>query len=156
MAPLILFEDTRQQKGKHQNIAQYCDQNGILLIRTMLYVGDYQIAGRGGVSVDTKLGVSELAMNMYQEHDRFREECENAQRCGISLIVLVEEELPGGRLDDWRSPIGWDGLPMWKFDPEKLRKAMYRMQERYQVRFRFCSRQETGRRLVEYLTGVRT
>lgn len=159
---MVLYEDTRQQKGKHKNIMEHCRMNGIEIIRQALNVGDYMIAGpeyggiKGDICVDTKYGVPEIAMCMFQDHDRFREECERARRCGIQLIVLIEEHLPGGRLDNWRSPIGWDGLPMHRFKPDVLRKAMYTMQREYGVKFRFCDPEETGQQLIDYLTGVRT
>ena len=152
---MVLYEDTRQQIGKHENIRKYCEKNGIEIIRQSLNVGDYQIAGKGDISVDTKYGVPELAIDVFQDHDRFRDECLRAQRCGIQLIVLVEEQLPGGRLDNWRSPIGWDGLPMHKFNPETLRKVIITMQEKYGVKFRFCNPQSTGRILIDYLEGRR-
>ena len=154
---MVLYEDTRQQIGKHKNIRQYCEQHGIRIVRTKLPVGDYMIAGPGGggISVDTKMGVAEIAMCCFQEHERFRAECILARDCGIQLIVLIEETLPGGRLDRWRSPIGWDGLPMHKFNPETLRKAMITMQEEYGVKFRFCDGRSTGKQLIEYLEGKR-
>ena len=152
---MVLYEDTRQQIGKHNNIIRYCKNHGIEIIRQGLNVGDYQIAGKGDISVDTKYGVPELAMDCFQDHDRFRDECERAQRCGIQLIVLTEELLPGGRLDNWRSPIGWDGLPRHKFNPETLRKVLLTMQDKYGVKFRFCHPNSTGKQLIEYLTGRR-
>jgi len=153
---MVLYEDTRQQPGKHENIRKYCDRHGIEIIRQALNVGDYQIAGKGDISVDTKQGVPELASNCFQEHERFREECKRAQRCGIQLIILIEEVLPGGRLDHWRSPIGWDGLPMHRFKPDVLRKVLLTMQDEYGVKFRFCHPNSTGKQLIEYLTGERT
>ena len=153
---MVLFEDTRQQAGKHRNIHAYCEKHGIEIIRQALNVGDYQIAGKGDISVDTKMGVPELASNCFQEHERFRDECLRAQKCGIQLIVLVEEVLPGGRLDWWRSPIGWNGLPMHKFSPETLRKVLLTMQAEYGVKFRFCHPGSTGRQMIEYLEGRRT
>ena len=155
---MVLLEDTRNQIGKHKNIEAYCRQAGIEIIRTKLLVGDYMLAGSegGGISVDTKtLGVPELASNCFQEHVRFRAECETAQKCGIQLIVLVEESLPGGRLENWRSPMGRDGLPLYRFDPSVLRKVLITMQERYGVRFRFCDGRSTGKVLIEYLKGER-
>lgn len=147
---MVLYEDTRQQAGKHKNIHAYCRETGIRIIRQALNVGDYQIAGKGDISVDTKQGVLELAGNIFQEHDRFRAECLRAQECGIQLIILVEEALPGGRLDRWRPP-----RPV-RFDPAVLRKAMITMQREYSVKFRFCDGRSTGKQLVEYLKGERT
>ena len=135
---MVLYEDTRQQAGKHKNVHLYCQKAGIKIIRQALNVGDYQIAGKGDVSVDTKMGVLELAGNVFQEHERFRAECLRAQECGIQLIILVEELLPGGRLDLWRPPIG-----------------MITMQKEYGVKFRFCDGRSTGKQIIEYLEGVR-
>ena len=154
---MVLLEDTRNQPGKHKNIEQYCRQNEIEIVRTKLLVGDYMLTGpgSGGISVDTKQGVPELASNVFQEHERFRAECEMAQKCGIRLVILTEEVLPGGLLENWRSPRGNDGLPRHKFDPAKLKKAMLTMQDKYQVRFRFCDGRSTGRVLIEFLKGER-
>ena len=151
---MVLYEDSRQQAGKHRNVHAYCEREGIEIIRQALNVGDYQIAGKGDISVDTKQGVPELASNCFQEHTRFRDECERAQRCGIQLIVLTEEALPGGRLDQWRSPTR-NGKPKYKFDPAILRKVLITMQEKYGVKFRFCDARSTGKVLIEYLKGER-
>ena len=158
---MILLEDSRQQPGKHKNIAAYCKQQGIEIIRTKLLVGDYMLAGeegvgiKGDISCDTKSGVAEIAMDIFQQHDRFRRECETAQKCGIKLIVLIEEVLPQGRLDLWKPPLDRYGKPRCKFDPAILRKAMYTMQEKYEVRFRFCDGRSTGKIMLEYLKGER-
>jgi hypothetical protein len=156
---MVLLEDTRNQPGKHKNIHAYCQQQGIEIVRTKLLVGDYMLAGSegGGISVDTKtLGVPEIASNVFQSHDRFRRECETAQKCGIQLIVLIEEALPGGRLDNWVSPLDRSGKPRYKFDPAVLRKVLITMQEKYGVRFRFCDGRSTGKQLIEFLKGERT
>ena len=153
---MVLFEDVRNKPGKHKNIYQYCQKNGIEIIRQCLNVGDYMISNRGDIVCDTKQNVIELAGNVFQDHERFRAECERAQRCGIKLIVLVEEVLPDGGLVNWRSPTGKDGLPLVKFNPVVLRKAMITMQEKYNVRFRFCDGRSTGKELISYLKGEKT
>ena len=152
---MVLYEDTRQQVGKHKNVHLYCRQAGIKIIRQALNVGDYQIAGKGDISVDTKQSVIELAGNVFQEHERFRTECLRAQECEIQLIILIEEQLPGGRLDNWRSPVSLDGKPLTRFDPAVLRKAMITMQREYGVKFRFCDARSTGKQIIEYLKGER-
>ena len=157
MEPIIyaLQEDTRNQIGKHKNIHWYCEQQGIKIVRTKLLVGDYMLTGpgTGGTSVDTKMDVGELATCCFQEHERFRRELIRAQECGIQLIILTEEVLPGGRLDNWKSPLGRDGKPKHRFDPVILRKAMITMQEKYGVKFRFCDGRSTGKTLLAYLKG---
>ena len=152
---LTLFEDSRQQKGKHKNIEAYCRNNGIRLVRQALNVGDYQIAGKGDISVDTKMGIPELASNCFQEHERFRDECQRAKDFGIKLIILIEEVPPDGKLENWRTPMDRYGRPKYKFDPGRLAKVVQTMEERYQVRFRFCDGRSTGKLLIEYLKGER-
>jgi len=153
----VIFEDTRNQKGKHRNIEAYCQRNGIRIVRQGLNVGDYMLAGAGGggISVDTKQGVPELASNCFQEHIRFRGECQRAQELGIRLYVLTEENLPGGLLGNWQSPLGRDGKPRYLFDPVKLQKVTETMTERYGVQFRFCDGRSTGKVLMELLKGER-
>lgn len=157
MEPIIyaLIEDTRNQVGKHKNIHRYCEEHGIKIVRSKLLVGDYMLTGEGtgGISVDTKMDVGELAACCHTGHERFRNELIRAKECGIQLIVLTEEVLPEGRLDKWKSPIGRDGQPKYKFDPVALRKSLITMQERYGVKFRFCDGRSTGKVLLAYLKG---
>lgn len=153
---MVIFEDVRNKPGKHKNIEAYCKQAGIEIVRQCLNVGDYTISNKGDIAVDTKASVRELAMDAFQDHERFRRECERAQKLGIKLIVLTEEELPKGRLDYWRPPTGKDGFPVCRFDPAILRKVLYTMQDKYGVAFRFCDGRSTGKQLIEYLKGERT
>ena len=159
---MVLLEDTRNQPGKHKNIAAYCKQQGIEVIRTKLLVGDYMLSDpefggiKGDIACDTKYGVTEIASDIFHQHERFRNELMTAQKCGIKLIILIEEVLPGGRLENWVSPLDRNGKPRCKFDPVILKKAMLTMQDRYAVRFRFCDGRSTGKVLLEYLKGEKT
>lgn len=150
---IVLYEDTRNQKDKHKNIHAYCQQMGVEIIRQALNVGDYQIAGKGDISVDTKMGIPEIASNCFQEHERFRDECERALRCGIQLVVLIEEVPPDGDVSKWTSPLDRLGRPKYRFDPVTLSKVMATMTERYNVQFCFCDGRSTGKVLLEILKG---
>ena len=163
---MILIEDSRQQEGKHQNIEDYCKRNGITLIRKCLNVGDYMISEdgvnpSGSISVDTKTDCMELLKDvMSNDHRRFKAECVRAQEAGIKLIVLVEEELPYGRLDLWEVP-KWQnsnkwhmkGEPMSRIEPKVFRKALLTMTRKYGVEFRFCSKKQCPSRVIKYLKG---
>ena len=97
---------------------------------------------------------------MSNDHRRFRAECQRAKDLGIKLIVLTEEMPPFGRVDLWQVPI-WRtsskyhryGEPMTLVRPEALKKAMQTMAEKYGVKFRFCNRRETPRKVIKYLKG---
>lgn len=97
---------------------------------------------------------------MSSDHRRFRSECIRAQEQGIQLIVLVEEEVPFGRVELWEVP-RWKssdrfhriGDPMTRADPRTFRKILDTMTEKYGVRFRFCTRSKTPEAVIKYLKG---
>lgn len=159
---MILFEDSRQQVGRHKNIELYCKRHGIEIVRQKLEVGDYMLDPVDGkISVDTKENMLEISKNlMSNDHRRIRAECERAMAMGIQLIFLIEETVPYGEVDMWEVPI-WKtsgryhryGEPMTLVNPKALKKAMQTMEAKYGVKFRFCNRRETPRRLIKYLKG---
>ena len=159
---MILYEDSRQQQGKHKNIHLYCRRNGIEIVRQKLEVGDYMLhPTEGKISVDTKEDILEICKDvMSSDHRRFRAECIRAKAMGIQLIVLVEEEPPFGKLDlwevpRWKSSNQWHryGDPMTMADPKVLRKVLPTMTAKYGVIFRFCNRRQSPSRVIKYLTG---
>ena len=111
---------------------------------------------KGDIACDSKMGIPEIASNCFQEHERFRAECQRAQELGIRLIILIEEVPPGGEVRNWVSPLDRFGRPKYRFDAETLQKVMNTMTERYNVQFRFCDGRSTGKVLLEYLKGERT
>lgn len=157
---MILLEDTRQQAGQHKNVEAYCKRMGITIVRQCLDVGDYMLPD-GKVSVDTKADILELSHNvMSSDHRRFKSECLRASESGITLVVLIEEVPPFGRLDMWEVPRFRSsgryhryGDPMTLVDPVALRKACITMQEKYGVKFRFCTRRQSPARIIKYLKG---
>ena len=159
---MILYEDTRNQVGKHKNIEAYCKRNGIEIVRQCLSVGDYMLDPvNGKVSVDTKFSIMELSKDiMSRDHIRFRSELIRAQEQGIQLVVLIEEIPPYGKRDLWEVP-RWTssnqfhryGEPMTKVDPRALRKAMLTMWRKYGVEFEFCTRRQSPARVIKILKG---
>ena len=60
MNRILLLEDTRQQVKKHTAKHQWFLKNGISWTRETLNCGDYQLAGKSDVAVDTKKDIQEL------------------------------------------------------------------------------------------------
>ena len=52
---MVIVEDSRNQIGKHKNINAYLQSVGLRVIRRSLIVGDYVIANRQNISIDTKM-----------------------------------------------------------------------------------------------------
>lgn len=51
---MILFCDTRQQKGKHKLKEEYFESQEIEIIRTKLPYGDYATPENSKIAIDTK------------------------------------------------------------------------------------------------------
>lgn len=155
---LIIVQDSREQTSKHDHVLKYFENNGIKVVRSKLFVGDYTLLNNQSVCIDTKKDVLELFNNLTEDHVRFRNECIRAQENGIQLIVLIEEKLPRGGLAEWKSPV-WKytsdkhkkGEPKTRANPVTMRKVMMTMQKKYGVIFTFCDKSESGKKIVDIL-----
>lgn len=141
---MIVYEDSRNKKGKHNNIYRYCKDNNIEIQRKVLNVGDYMLP-QGTTAVDTKKDILELANDLYRDHKAFNKKYKKCFHDGIKLIVLVEEEIKD--LKD---------LSMWqsthtRINGRYLIEMIHTIQVSYGVRFVFCSPKKTAQTLFELL-----
>lgn len=146
---MILLEDTRNKVDKHRNVATYCDRNGVTLVRQKLDIGDYMFPD-GKIAVDTKENLNEVATNLMNRNDaaRFWREVRRAHDEGIKLIILVEH---GGQIKSIND------VPKWKnkygtVTGRRLIDEMIRLELSYGVRWVFCDKRVTGRRIIELLS----
>lgn len=148
---MILYEDTRQKKGRHDNIKKYCDKNNIDLVRVKLDVGDYMIDLNGKVSVDTKTNLAELSKNLMnaKDHSRFWKEVRRAREQKIKLFVLVEH---GGQIKSIEDVAKWTDKYSG-VSGRNLANEIYRVHIAYGVEFLFCDKRSTARRIIEILEG---
>lgn len=140
--------DTREQKNAH--VKAYFDRHGIPYIEKKLETGDYMIEG-GAVSIDRKRTLDELSTNLTNPQDkkRFMREVKRAREHGIQLVVLCEH---GGKIKCLQDVAGWQS----EYSPvtgRALLDRMYKLSVSYGVRFEFCSKRSTGKRIVEILEG---
>ena len=148
-----IIEDSRNQKGKHEEKHKRWAEQGVLLTRSKIVVGDYCLPP--AKSVDTKASMSEIAQNIgggREEHKRFIRELKLAQEIGTKLFILVEnedgiEDLEGVAL--WRNP-RTDYSPDCIQGP-RLAKAMHTIQERYGCIFMFCRPDEAADIITDLL-----
>ena len=140
-----LTVDSREKKNSH--ILSWFDNHGVEYEVKKLDVGDYMIDG-GVISVDTKRSIDELSTNMLNraDHARFWREVRRSKDTGIKLVILIESnkytDIPS--LIDWKSK--YSGV-----NGRSLIDAIYRAHISYGVKFVFCSKRSTGKRIVELL-----
>lgn len=161
---MVIIEDSRQQKNKHEHKAKYFESQGIKVLRSKLPFGDYMSNPSDGTTIDTKMDIYELAKDIDQDHVRFRNELIGARDYGYKLIILTENTNGVSTIQDLG---GWDEsiehFEMRKIKSKnpktrrisgvRLARACMTMQERYGATFMFCSPQECGQRIVELLQG---
>ena len=164
---MIILEDTRQQKKKHEIKHKWFSENGIDIKRCKLYVGDYTLPTNQSVCVDTKMDLLELTQDVAQQHERFRAELMRAKEAGIHIVILCEHGDDIKTLEDvyfWINPrtiptewVMQDGHPVKVAKSPngvtgpQLYKCLTTIRDRYDVEFVFCSKDETGARIVQIL-----
>lgn len=150
-----IIEDTRQQAGKHDTKHEQWLEADVELIRSKLAFGDYALPPV--VAVDTKASILELAMDIDQQHERFRRELIAAQEAGCLLVILTENGdgvTDLGTLAAWQNPRRFINERRGLRPPitgARLAKACATMEKKYGVRFDFCPPQDAAARVVEIL-----
>jgi ERCC4-type nuclease len=146
--------DSREKAHAIEKILAEFERQGVNHFVSKLYVADYMSLDNSRLAIDRKQNLSELYCNLCQGHKRFASELTRAQTAGIQLIILIEH---GGNIKtiedvkNWEnprlkvSPYAWDGLRMYK--------TMITVQGKYGVEWQFCSKMQTGKRIIEILSS---
>lgn len=161
--------DSREKARAIRKIIKEFEARGVKYYINKLYVGDYMSLDNPRLIIDRKQNLGELVGNICQQHERFRRELMRAQEAGIQLVILVEHGPEIKSMEDvyfWRNPrkheVRWRYVNGQKqryivspkaVDGEQLYKSMQTMMERYGVSFEFCLKNDTGRRIIEILSG---
>ena len=164
--------DTREHKSEWERIKKQFDSLGVQYFRSKMYVGDYQSLDNPRLVIDRKKDLNELCGNVCQQHDRFKAELIRAMQQNIKIVILVEHGEDVKSLEDvyfWENPRKHEVI--WKtvngkrvktvrsakaIDGMQLYKSLCTIRDRYNVDFEFCTKEETGKRIVEILGGGNT
>lgn len=104
--------------------------------------------------IDRKQNLSELCVNVCQQHKRFVAELSRANQYGIKLVIMCEH---GGAIKSMKDVAGWKN-PRLKVSPmavsgERLYKILTTIGKRYGVDFVFCDKRSTGKEIIRILSG---
>ena len=149
---MVIEVDTREKPKAIQTILKQFEAAGVQVIRSKLWVADYRLLDNPYLVIDRKQNLNELCNNVVQDHKRFRDELIRAQDVGIRVVVLVEH---GGGIKSIEDVPNWVN-PRLKVSPlavsgERLYKILKAMEYTYKVRFEFCDKRHTGKRILEIL-----
>ena len=145
---------SREHKWELARIQRQLTALGCKTIVSKLYVGDYQSLDNPRLVIDRKKDLLELCGNVRQQHERFQRELIKAQEAGIRLIILIEH---GGDIQSLEDVYFWDNPRLLQSPKATTGKGLYKslctIRNRYNVRFEFCTKQETGKKIMELLDG---
>lgn len=146
--------DSREKPRAIRNICYEFTRHGAQYFISKLPCGDYCSLDNARYCIDRKQNLNELVSNIGQQHRRFINELKRANELGIQLVFLVEHGKDIVTLEDVKS---WEN-PRLKDSPnaisgERLYKVLSTLEQRYNTRFYFCSKAQTGRRILELLGG---
>ncbi len=151
----MLIVDSREQwtqpRSRDEHIKRYLERHGIEYAIRKLDCGDYMMEENPLLTVDRKQSLEELSRNLMNRSDssRFWREVRRAHASGIQLVVLVESGpavLEINQVPKWRSKYS-------QVTGRRLIDEMIRLEMAYGVRWSFCSKTSTGKRIVEILEG---
>ena len=151
---MVIFYDSREKPRAIVRILAEFDRKRVKYFRMGMTFADYFNPLRPEVVIDRKQNLGEVASNVTVDRKRFVREIERCNASGCRMIVLVEHSNRIRRLED---VIGWKN-PRLKESPyavsgERLYKIMKAMEGYYGIRWEFCNKQSTGRRIIELLGG---
>ena len=160
--------DTREKQRAIRKIVKTFDDHGVKHFSSKLLVGDYMSLDNPRLIIDRKQSLQELCGNVCQQHERFKAELIRAREADIQLIILCEHGPDIKSVGDvyfWENPRKHKAI--WRtvngkrvktvisdkaVDGCQLYKSLCTIRDKYGVRFEFCTKEETGRRIVELLT----
>lgn len=141
--------DTRERKNAH--VLKWFTKNNIEYICQKLNVGDYALLDNQSVVVERKQNLGELSHNLMNREDRarFLREVRRAWEQRIKLVVLCEH---GGNVKNVADVANWHDKYSG-VSGRALMEQIYKLHIAYSVEFLFCSKKQTGRRILEILEG---
>lgn len=148
--------DSREKPKATELIKAAFDKAGVKWFVSKLPCGDYQSLDNAKFCIDRKQSLTEVCSNICQDHVRFRDELLRAQEYGIKLIFLVEHGNSIKSLSDvrhWVNPR--KTVSPYALDGPELYKRMVTIESKYNTRFYFCAKQDTGKRIIQLLTDNR-
>lgn len=149
---MVIQIDSREKAKAIKKIIAEFEKQEVNYYTSKLWAGDYMSLDNPRVIVDRKQNLSELCQNVCQDHDRFRKELVRAQENGIQLIILCEH---GKDIECLEDIIFWENPRLKKSPKATTGQTLYNilstLQRKYGVRFEFCTKEETGKRIIELL-----
>lgn len=154
--------DSREKAKAIKKILAEFEKQGIKYFVSKCYVGDYVSLDNSHLVIDRKQNLAEICTNLCQGHERLKNEMLRATEHNIKIIFLIEHSKDIKCLEDVRnwvnprlknSPYAWNGERLYRTMATIQNKRNDDNTYKYNIEFQFCSKNETGARIIELLRG---
>lgn len=157
---MIIQVDSREQGNIE--IIDYFKLIGQKYVVSKLYAGDYCNLNNPTILIDIKKDIEEVIMNLTKDHERFRNEIIRANEDMNCKLVILIREPSIKKLEDVKKykvkTFGkfykikeLRGKPRSQMNMETLYKIMFTMQSKYNIEWRFCSREDCAKYIIDIL-----
>lgn len=144
----MYYFDTLEKKNDH--IKKYFNKHEIPYMLQRLETADYWNDENPNVLIDRKRNLQELVQNLCSpDSSRFWNEVRRSYKEKKKFIVLVEH---GSAIKSLQDVSSWQSKYS-KLSGSRLQAEMYRLGIAYNIQFEFCSKQSTGKRIIELLSN---
>lgn len=164
---MIIQIDSREKARAIKKIVEEFERQNIRHPVSKLLVGDYMNYDNPRLIIDRKQNLTELCCNVCGDHERFRRELLLANENDIRLIFLVEHGHGITCLEDiiwWKNPRRfkryqdpdtgrWTSVETKAIEGEVLYKILKTQERKYNCRFLFCDKEDTGKEIIRILGG---
>lgn len=140
----VIIIDSREKK--FSNVKRYFDRNKIKYKIEKLDVGDYMSDKNDKLVVDRKASLDEIASNLCtKDNNRFYRELHRAMENKVKIIFLIEK-----KINSFKDVISWKSKYS-KINGSMVLDRMAKIELSYNVEFRFCHKNSTGKQIIEIL-----
>ena len=147
---MIIQIDSRE---KQKNIIDYFDSIGQKYIISKMISGDYQNVNSIETLIDLKQsngdGIAEICSNLTKttSHERLKKEVKRAFEIGCKEFIFLIVHPTITCIDEVHLWVNKHG----RVKPDILEKIMKTFESKYGVRFIFTSKQNAGKKIIEFL-----
>lgn len=149
-----IFTDSREKARAIEKILCEFQKQGIQHFSTKLFVGDYMCPNNPLTFIDRKQNIGEIAQNAVGGHARFKAELDRAKSIEAKMYILIEQDrIDGKKIESLEDVILWENR-YGEVQGERIYRILKCWENKYDIKFVFCKKADTGKKIIELL-GVK-
>ena len=153
MIYILIQVDSREKALAIEKILCEFQRQEVKYFISKLYIGDYCNPENPFLLIDRKRNLNEMAQNCISGHARFKRELQRLDEVDGKMYILIEQDKIDGK------PItSLEDLILWapkygEIMGDRIYRILKAWQNKHNIEYIFCSKRETGKKIIELLRG---